>query len=281
MTLSRPSDILTRMAAETGENPWPGVFDRIAGEYDQSGVAWFKPIAAGLVELLDPRPGEHFLELGSGRGAATFPLAHAVGPDGRVDALDLAPSMVRLLRADLDRAGLTQVRVATGDASDPHPPGTSYDGIASSLVLFFVPDPVTALSEWRRHLRPGGRAGIATFEPWTGRFAELWDVMEEYVGRTESDDSPFDTDEGVEALFRAAGFSDVRTVPRTLAISFRDLDQWRAWSLATPLRQVWTGTDPGQHAEILERAGAILEGARNATGRIDLDTGIRYTLAER
>ncbi|HEY3530080.1 MAG TPA: methyltransferase domain-containing protein [Nocardioides sp.] len=269
------------MAVETGENPWPGMFDTIADQYDQSGVAWFKPIAGGLVELLDPRPGERFLELGPGRGALTVPLAEAVGPDGGLDALDMAPSMVRLLREDLDRRGVTNVSVGVGDASDPRPPGSAYDGVAASLVLFFLPDPVAGLVAWHRLVRPGGRAGIATFQPWVGRFAELLGMVEEYAGPAERGGSPFDTDAGVEDLFRQAGFADVRTVLRTFPISFRDLDQWHTWSQATALRRVWTDTDPAQHPEILERARAILDGARDADGRIVLDIGIRYTLALR
>ena len=270
-----------RMAVETGENPWPGMFDQIADQYDQSGVPWFGPIARGLVELLEPRPGERFLELGPGRGALTVPLARAVGADGRVDALDMAPSMVRLLREDLEGRGVTNVSVAVGDASDPRPPDTAYDGVASSLVLFFLPDPVAGLVAWHRLLRPGGRAGIATFQPWAGRFAELLGLVAEYAGPPERGGTAFDTDEGVEQLFRAAGYSDVRTVPRTFPIPFLDLDQWHTWSQATALRRVWTDTDPAQHAEILERAGDILDAARDSDGRIVLDIGIRYTLASR
>ena len=56
-----------------------GVFDRA----DHVGVPWSGPIARGLVEELDVRPGERVLDLGCGRGAALLPLAREAGPTGR------------------------------------------------------------------------------------------------------------------------------------------------------------------------------------------------------
>jgi SAM-dependent methyltransferase len=254
----------------------------VAEQYDQSGVPWFQPIAQVLVDLLEPQPGERFLELGSGRGPATIPLARAVGTEGAVDAVDVAPAMVRLLQEDAARLGLTQVRVAQGDAAAPADAavtGTSYDGVLGSLMLFFLPDPVAALRAWRKLLRPGGRAGIATFPLPTGRFGELVDLVVEYAGEGPSPrgDSPFDSDEGVADLFRQAGYDDIRTTTVVREVPFVDLDQWRAWSMATPLRRVWTDTDPARHPEILSRADEIL--ARDDPDRLFVQVPIRYTLA--
>jgi ubiquinone/menaquinone biosynthesis C-methylase UbiE len=257
------------------------MFESIAEQYDQSGVPWFRPIAHTLVDLLEPGRGEHFLELGSGRGAATVPLADAVGAEGRVDALDIAPSMVRLLREELDRSGVTNVRLTTGDAADPRPPGTSYDGIVSSLVLFFLPDPVAALSRWRALLRPAGRVGISSFPVPTGRFAELVDLVTEYAGTAPSPrgESPFDSDSGVEDLFTRAGYAEARTTTVTHEVPFADTGQLRAWSMGTALRRIWTDTDPERHPEILARAGEILAHEGDNTARMAVHVPIRYTLA--
>jgi ubiquinone/menaquinone biosynthesis C-methylase UbiE len=83
------------------------VFDRAAETYDSVGVPWFTPIAEHLVRELAPVPGEQILDLGSGRGAAVFPLAEAVGPTGHVTGIDLAEGMVRALRSDVAARGLT------------------------------------------------------------------------------------------------------------------------------------------------------------------------------
>ena len=55
--------------------------------------------------------------------------------------------------------------------------------IASSMVIFFLDDPTAALTRWRALLRPGGRLGVATFQPWYGTLggarATLYDEFAE------------------------------------------------------------------------------------------------------
>ena len=90
------------------------MFDRLAAGYDQTGVPYYAVIARGLVDRLHVRRGERVLDIGAGRGAATFPLAEAVGEGGYVDAIDVAPGMVEHLARDT--AGLPEVHVELGDA---------------------------------------------------------------------------------------------------------------------------------------------------------------------
>ena len=142
---------------------WAAMFDGIAPSYDQSGVPFFGPIAEGLVQRLQPASGERVLDLGSGRGAATIPLAEAVGPDGSVTAVDASGRMVELLSATLAERGIANVTVQQGDAAAP-PPGP-YDVVSASLLLFFLPDPVAGLAAWGRELAAGGRVGVSTFAP--------------------------------------------------------------------------------------------------------------------
>ena len=264
-------------------NPWPEFFEKNAERYDQSGVPFFTTFARRLVELLAPQPGERALDIGSGRGAVAFRLADAVGTDGRVDALDIAPSMVRLLSEEATARGLTQVQGEVGDASDPRPPAPPYDVLASSLVLHFLPEPLAALIRWIPLVRPAGRVGISSFLPFAGRFDDLNQLVVEYAGPapTARGGTPFDTDEGVETLFEQAGFVDVRTVTEQHPIPFADAAQWRAWSMGTVLRRLWADSDPERHDEILDRVMSVLDGNRDAQGRLSLDVGIRYTLARR
>ena len=255
--------------------PYAAMFDRLSEVYDQSGVPFFGVIAGGLVDRLDVRPGETALDIGAGRGAVTLPLAEAVGPTGRVDSLDLAPGMVRHLAEDT--APLAQVHVAQGDAADPRPPAAPYDLIASSLVLFFLPEPVEALRRWRALLRPEGRLGITTFQPWRGTWRALWALYDEFAQESSSADDRYSTDASVEAMLTSAGFADVRTELATYAIPFVDADQWQRWSRATPMGGLWRGTAEADHPEILRRASEILESGRDAEGRMVLEVGARYT----
>jgi SAM-dependent methyltransferase len=240
--------------------PYAAMFDELSDIYDQSGVPFFGVIARGLVDRLRASPGEHALDVGAGRGAVTLLLADAVGPTGRVDALDLAPGMVRLLRADT--ANLPHVHVTQSNAADPRPPAAAYDLVSSSLVIFFLDDPVGALKRWRALLRPGGRVGITTFQEWWGAWLALSDLYD---------------DSGVESMLRDAGFAEVRSEHATYAIAFADLEEWQRWSWATPMGGLWRRTPETDHPEILRRAGEILEANRDADGRIVLEVGARYT----
>ena len=261
------------------------IFDEVAEDYDQSGVAFFEPIAQGLVDLLDLAAGEHVVDVGCGRGAVTFPAARAVGPGGRVTALDIAPAMVELTRRHAEEAGLGQVRAALVSADDLGLPDASADVVASSLVLFFVPDPGTTLRTWVRLLAPGGRIGIATF----GAAGETWKKIDSLFrpylppalldARTTGAAGPFSSDQGVEDLFAACGATEVRTVGRSLPVHFRDAAQWRRFSMSTGQRAMWGFVPEDRRASLFDEAAAVLEEARSDGGDLVLTQQVRYTLA--
>ena len=255
------------------------MFDRLSAGYDQTGVPYYAVIARGLVDRLHVQPGERALDVGAGRGAATFPLADAVGDGGRVDAIDLAPGMVEHLARDT--AHLPQVRVRIGDAGDPPPGGAPYDVVAASLVVFFLPDPVEALARWRSLTRPDGRLGVATFQPWFGTWRALDEIYQEFAGdqhASASQQSAFEGDAGVERMLTDAGYAEVRTDLVTHPIHFDDVDQWVRWSKGgTVMGGIWNRTDEADHPEILRRATTILQGSRAEDGRIVLEVGARYT----
>ena len=260
---------------------WAGMFDGLAETYDQSGVAFFGPIAAGLVDRVGPRPGERAADIGAGRGAATFRLAEAVGPGGGVDAIDLAPGMVELTGRAARERGLSQVRVALGDATDPPLSESSYDVLTASLVLFFLPDPVAALRRWAGLLVPGGRLGVATFRPWPPSWQAVEDLFAEYAddtGRPGPTTMPdvYSHDAGVELLLDRAGLTGVRTETADYPIVFADVEQWRVWSLGTAMRGLWLRAPEESHPEILGRVADLLESTDGT-----LDVSARYTLGAR
>ena len=259
--------------------PYAALFDTLSPVYDQTGVPFFGVMAQGLVERLSVRAGEKALDIGSGRGAVTLPLADAVGPTGRVDALDLAPGMVRLLAHDT--AHLPHVHVTQSNAADPGPPAPPYDVIASSMVIFFLDDPTAALTHWRALLRSGGRVGVATFQPWYGTWAKLADLYDEFAEDPLPADSRYETDAGVEDMLTSAGFSEVRTDTARYEIPFADAEEWRRWSLATPMGGLWRRTPESRHPEIMRRATDLLESSRVEDGRMVLEVAARYTFGVR
>ena len=261
-------------------------FDKVADTYDATGVEFMGPIARGLVTELHVQPGERVLDVGCGRGAALFPLAEAAGPTGRVTGIDLSPRMVELTTADVAAAGLTdRVEVRVGDAQELGLPERSVDVVASSLVLFFLPDPSAALIAWRDVLVDGGRMGTATFGP----FNEEWDidqVFRPYVPQDLPDPrfrvgGPFASDAAMEELVAAAGFRDVRTVTTTVPVRFTDVDHWHRWSLSAGQRRIWDTIPDGDLDAVIADAAERLDRSRRPDGQMGFDQGIRYTLARR
>jgi len=106
----------------------------------------------------------HVADVGAGTGLFTLPLATAVGPRGRVWAIDVQQSFVDHITARAEAAGLTNV---VGRVADQRATGLD----ASSIDLAFVCDayhhlelPRTYLADLRRALVPGGRLIIIDYD---------------------------------------------------------------------------------------------------------------------
>ncbi len=98
------------------------------------------------------RGDETVLDIGTGTGQYLAPL-RARAPRGRIIGADLAPGMLRDLRA---KGTPGQARLLNADAEALPLAAGSCDAIIASYVLFFVPDISRVLAEARRALRPGG-----------------------------------------------------------------------------------------------------------------------------
>lgn len=263
------------------------VFDKVAETYDNVGVPWFTPIGQGLVRELAPRPGERALDVGCGRGAALLPLAEAVGPTGSVTGIDLAPRMVAAVRAEAARRGLTQVDVRLMDAAAPDLPAAGYDLVASSLVVFFLPDPEAALRTWRESLVPGGRLGIATFGDQDPRWRELDEIFRPYLpqwmldARTSGATGPFSSDQGVEDLLACAGYTAVRTAGLDIEAVFTDPGHWHRFSMSHGQRAFWDNVPESDRETVRAASTAFVSRFRGDDGTIRLAQRVRYTLAER
>src|SRR3989344_4429909 len=107
---------------------------------------------AFMLELLDPKPGERILDIGSGSGWPTALLACAVGETGTVRGVERIPSLCEYGKKNLalfnfgDRA-----RITCGDATHSRTIGDSYDKI---LVSASVSGEIPNL--WRDALDIGG-----------------------------------------------------------------------------------------------------------------------------
>jgi phosphatidylethanolamine/phosphatidyl-N-methylethanolamine N-methyltransferase len=122
-------------------------------------VAGFRPQRRRSFELLAPRAGERILIDGCGTGADLVFLP----ADVEVVATDLTPAMVERTRRRAQALGRTvDARVMDAQALDL--PDASFDAVVLHLILAVVLDPVAAVREAARVLKPGGRAVV--FDKW-------------------------------------------------------------------------------------------------------------------
>ena len=263
------------------------LFDRVAPDYDGTGVAWFTPIARALVAEVGPRPGQRALDIGCGRGAALFALAEAVGPDGRVTGIDVAPGMVEAVRAEAAGRGLTTVDIQLMDASRPDVARLSaYDVVAASMVAFFMPDPVDALRCWRPLLARGGRLGISSMGRRDAGWRQLDEVFLPHLPPERREDrlSPiarsFATAEGVAGLLGEAGYGPVRVSTVDMEAVFDGPEQWKAWSRSHAGRGMWESVPAAELPGVIAAAEEHLEGLRGADGRIRLAQQLVLAVAE-
>ena len=118
---------------------------------------------ARLRAWLDVQPGEAVCDFGCGNGYHTLPLAEAVGPEGRVLAVDLQVQMLTLLRERLDEKGLENVELIEASIDDPHLAPDSCDTVLMVDVYHELSHPVRVLEHVRTALRPGGRLVLVEF----------------------------------------------------------------------------------------------------------------------
>ena len=103
-------------------------------------------------------PGERVLDVGIGPGYLVVEMAQRVGASGQVHGIDISDSMVAM--AQRRCADLPNVSLWVGDAHHLRDESLSHDVVACIQVLEYLAQPVTALQEIRRVLRPGGRVAI-------------------------------------------------------------------------------------------------------------------------
>jgi arsenite methyltransferase len=150
-------------------------------------------------EWLNLPPGGIVLDVGCGPASITASLARATGSSGLVLGVDLSEAM--LARAVRAESG-PQIGFLHADAQRLPLRDATVDAVVSMAVLQLIPDPVAALAEMARVLRPGGR--LAVLVPTSGRAAGLWRRMPKFGVNVFAEDELAD-------ILEDHGFVSVRT----------------------------------------------------------------------
>ena len=186
-------------------------WDRAADDYERSWSRQLKPAQSLTLDLAQLRAGDRVLDIACGTGLVSIPAARSVAPGGCVVGIDLSQAMVDASVAASERAGVRNVRFERMGAESLDLPDASFDVALNALGLMYVPEPLDALAEMYRVLRPGGRAVAAVWGRrskcgWSGIFS----IVDERVN-TEVCPMFFQlgTGETLARAFAQVGFEDV------------------------------------------------------------------------
>ena len=146
---------LGREVAHTMHWAGAGWLMRQTREEEENGVA--------LRTWLAVEEGQALCDLGCGNGYHTLPLAQAVGPAGRMFAVDLQPQMLVMLEQRTKDAQLDNVQFVEATVDDPKLPKRSCDLVLMVDVYHELSHPVRVIRRVREALKPGGEVVLVEF----------------------------------------------------------------------------------------------------------------------
>jgi len=135
---------------------WAAVFD------DPARDAWQKPVE--LVAALELPEGATVADIGAGTGYFNDHLARAVGPEGKVIAVDIEPSLVEHMRARALDEGTTQVEARLGEPADPGLRAAEVDVVLLVDTYHHIDDRRAYFASLRNAVRPGGRLVVVDYK---------------------------------------------------------------------------------------------------------------------
>jgi ubiquinone/menaquinone biosynthesis C-methylase UbiE len=117
-----------------------------------------------VVAALKLQPGQVVADIGAGSGLLEVPLARAVGPTGRVYAVEIDIGFFPEIRKRTEAAGVSNVRTVLGKYADPALPVKNIDVALFHDVIHHVDDRATYLKTLAGYIAPAGRIVVIDFE---------------------------------------------------------------------------------------------------------------------
>lgn len=183
---------------------------------------WYGEVTRRMLDLARILPGQRILDVAAGAGEPAVSAAGRVGPSGHVLATDISEGIVKLALQVARERGLKQVETRAMDGEKLDLPDASFDAVLCRLGLMYMPHPVTALREWRRVLKRGGRVAVVVFStpdrnPWGALPASIIRRRAQLPLPVSGQPGPFGLGNPgrLEDVFRRAGFTnpEIQAVP--------------------------------------------------------------------
>ena len=111
-------------------------------------------VVAFMLELLQPKPGEKILDIGSGSGWTSALLAEIVGPNGKIIAIEIIPELKEFGEKNIAKYSFIKkgiVELLCADGSKGFPRKALYDKILASATAKEIP------KAWKEQLKIKGK----------------------------------------------------------------------------------------------------------------------------
>lgn len=151
-----------------------------------------------VVGAVNLRPGQTVADIGAGSGLFSVPLARAVGPTGRVYAVEIDTGFFAQIRKRAAEAGVGNVETVLGKFTDPALPVTTIDLAFFHDVLHHIAERPAYLNTVARYLAPDGRIVVVDYQAGLGP----------HPGHPELEVSR----DQLEAWMSAAGLTEVQAI---------------------------------------------------------------------
>lgn len=215
--------------------------------------AWLSAPTNTMFELAGIAAGHHVLDVAAGAGDQTLMLAERLGPEGRILATDLSPTLIERLSIHARRVEpVIGARVA--DAQLPLPETNTFDAAICRLGLMLMPEPSRCLASVYASLKPGARFAALVFAAPEDNpcIAILMATALQHAGLPPRD--PY-TPGGLlslgrpghlDQLFEAAGYRDISTFRIEAPFRLPSVDDYIAFlrTAAAPVRVILSRLTP-------------------------------------
>jgi SAM-dependent methyltransferase len=116
-----------------------------------------------MLDLAGVQAGSRVLDVAAGTGESTLVAARRVGAMGHVLAADVSASMLNVAAEAARKEGLTNVETRVMNAENLSLDADSFDAVISRIALMLFPNPVKALTEMGRVVKPGGKVAAMVY----------------------------------------------------------------------------------------------------------------------
>jgi ubiquinone/menaquinone biosynthesis C-methylase UbiE len=137
-----------------------------------------------IVAAIELKPGQAVADVGAGTGLFVPLLANAVGTQGKVYAIDIAPRFIEHIDAKTRDAGLTQVKTVLSNEKSIELPAESVDVVFACDAYHHFVHYQAMLASIRKALKPGGQFVVVDFDV---ESKSLNPSMVEHVGKTKGE----------------------------------------------------------------------------------------------